>query len=343
MYCNKMKEILILVDDRGFFYSSTRERGSSMNVVKIKENLEKLGHIVSIKGFYEIDFNNSYKNKIVLYQSTEDPDLRYKNYIEDILLGLKNCGAILIPDFEKFRAHHNKVFMEVLRDVKGLNKESNIYTKKYGTLEEFLKDSEQITFPIVIKPSLGSRSRDIYKVDNLKEAIKKIKKISRTFTLTNIKRAVQSFFDKKGYKPISNFRNKFIVQNYISGLKSDYKILVYGNKYYILERKNRKNDFRASGSGLFSFPENLPEGLLDYSSKIFSKFKTPFISMDIAVKGDRFYLIEFQFISFGQLTLEKSNFYFTKTNNSWKKINSKSDLEGTFTEAVDNYVKVYFK
>ncbi len=338
-----MKEILILVDDRGFFYSSTQERGSSMNVMKVKGNLEKSGYLVSIKGFYEIDFNNEYKDKIVLYQSTEDPDLRYKSYIEDVLLGLKNCGAILIPDFEKFRAHHNKNFMEILRDIKRINKESNIYTKRYGTLEEFLKDSKQIIFPAVIKPSLGSQSKNIYKVDNLKDAIKKIKQISRTFTFTNTKRAIQNLFDGEGYKPISNFRNKFIVQNYISGLAGDYKVLIYGEKVYVLERENRKNDFRASGSGLFSFPKELPSGLLDYSLDIFNRFKTPFISMDIAVKNNQFYLIEFQFVSFGQYTLEKSNFYFEKINNYWCKIDTKSNLEKTFAMAIDRYIKLYLK
>ncbi|MEA2112577.1 MAG: hypothetical protein U9P50_01220 [Patescibacteria group bacterium] len=337
-----MKNIIILVDDRGFFYSSIRERGSSMNVEKIKKNLEKLGYLVSIKGFYEINFNDSYKNKIVLYQSTEDPDLRYKNYIEDVLLGLQNLGVILIPGLNEFRAHHNKVFMEVLRDVKGLNKKTNIYTKKYGTLDEFVSDTKGHIFPMVIKPSLGSRSKNIYRVDNLGEAIKKIKKISKTFTLVNLKRAFQSIIDGKGYKKISNFRNKFIVQNYIFGLKGDYKILVYGDKFYVLERKNRKRDFRASGSGLFSFPETLPEGLLDYSLEMFNEFKVPFISMDIAVKDSSFYLIEFQFVSFGQLTLEKSDFYFKKSD-SWQKIDSKSDLEETFVDSVDKYINLYIK
>jgi len=48
-------------------------------------------------------------------------------------------------------------------------------------------------------------------------------------------------------------RSKFIVQEFIPDLSNDWKVLVFWDKYYVLRRKNRPNDFRASGSGLFSF------------------------------------------------------------------------------------------
>ena len=51
--------------------------------------------------------------------------------------------------------------------------------------------------------------------------------------------------------------------------------------------------------------------------------------------------MEFQFISFGQYTLEKSNFYFMKKNDRWLKIDGKSDLEKTFSNAIDEYIKLY--
>jgi glutathione synthase/RimK-type ligase-like ATP-grasp enzyme len=338
---NTMRNILILVDDRGFFYSSTREVGGSMDVIKIKKKLNNLGYNVEVKKFYEINFSESYKNIIILYQSTEDPDLKYKGYIEDILLGLKNSGAILVPGFEEFRAHHNKVFMEVLRNVKGLNKKTNMNSRVYGTLEEFIEDKENHDYPLVIKSSFGSRASGVYKANSENEAIRKIKKISQTPTFINSKRAIKSLFNKYKYIPISNFRNKFIVQNYIPNLKGDYKILVYGNKYYPLERKNRKRDFRASGSGLFSFPKEVPLELLEYTLEVFNLFRVPFASFDIARNNDKFYLMEFQFISFGQYSLEKSNFYYRKNNNTWDRVHEKSDLENVFSEAVDRHLVLY--
>ncbi len=336
-----MNNIIILVDDRGFFYSSTREDGGSLDVQKLKKNLETLNYNVEVKSFYEIEFHNIYKDKIILYQSTEDPDLKYKDYIEDILLGLKNSGAILIPDFDKFRAHHNKTYMEILREIYDLNKDTNICSKKYGTIEEFKRDIEKHIFPVVIKPGAGSRSRKVYKAVNIRDAITKARKVSKTPTLTNFKRATKAFFNRKDYKPISNYRGKFIVQNYVENLRGDYKILVYADKYYILERQNRTNDFRASGSGKFSFPENPPIDLLDFSRNIFNKLRTPFASFDIALKNNQPYLIEFQFVSFGQYTLEKSLFYFKNKGGIWKKIKETSDLEKVFAESVDKYIKLY--
>ncbi len=334
-----MKKVLILVDDRGFFYSSTKEVGGSLDSQKLKVELESFGYEVEIRKFYEINFCHSHKDIVVLYQSTEDPDLKYKDYIEDILLGLKKAGATLIPDFEKFRAHHNKVFMEILRELYGLNRETNVRSQKYGTLEEFIQNKQNHTFPSVLKAGIGSRGDGIFRLNNLKDSIRKIKGVSRTFTFMNIKRALRALIDGKGYKKISNHRNKFIIQNFISDLEGDYKVVIYGDRYYIVERKNRKNDFRASGSGKLSFPDNPPKEILDFSEQIFNRFNVPFASFDVAIREDKLYLVEFQFVSFGQYALEKSSFYFKKVENLWRKIDGKSDLEKTFAWAVNRYLK----
>ena len=44
--------ILILIDDRNQFYSSSKEYGSSMNTSLIYEELGDLGYEVVIKGFF---------------------------------------------------------------------------------------------------------------------------------------------------------------------------------------------------------------------------------------------------------------------------------------------------
>ena len=51
-------------------------------------------------------------------------------------------------------------------------------------------------------------------------------------------------FKHKAYIRDSKYRKKFIVQNFIEDLSNDWKILVFGKKYYILCRETRKNDFR---------------------------------------------------------------------------------------------------
>lgn len=331
------KNILILVDDRGQFYSSTREPGGSMNINLIAERFRDLGYSVVIKGFSEIKFKEgNYQDFFVLYQSTEDPDLRYKDYIEDILLGLQLSGAKLIPRFEYFRAHYNKVFMEILREK--MNYGGNLYCSHFGTLEELRKSKYEFTYPVVIKPGAGSRSKSVSLAINKKQLYKLATRVSSSPSLVNIKRSLKSVFSSKPYKKISNNRRKFIVQEYISGLSGDYKILVFGGRYYVVRRENRPNDFRASGGGLLSFPEAVSGELLTYAQHIFEKSETPFMAMDIADSGGKYNLIEFQFVPLGNYALEKSSFYFKKILGKWQLIRESSHLEEVFVESVDKYL-----
>lgn len=331
------KNILILIDDRNQFYSSTKEPGGSMNVSFIAEKFKNLGYSVIIMGFSEVEFTKkSYEDFIVLYQSTEDPDLRYKDFIEDILLGLKMSGAYLIPCFEYFRAHHNKVFMEILR--KKMNYGEYVKSLSFGTLEELIKSKCEFSYPVVIKPGAGSKSKSVSLARNREQLLKIASKISSSPTLINTIRAINSIYRSKSYKLISDNRKKFIVQEFISGLSGDYKILVYGDRYYVVRRENRPGDFRASGSGRLSFPENVSCELLNYAQSIFEKSNTPFMGMDIADLNGRFYLIEFQFITMGNYALEKSSFYFKKISNEWQLIREISLLEDVFVKSLHKYI-----
>jgi len=334
---NNNKNILILTDDREQFYSSTREPCGSMNVDVIQKMLQDLSYLVSIKGFSEINFaKDNYDNFIVLYQSTEDPDLRYKDYIEDVLLGLKISGAKLVPRFEYFRAHHNKVFMEILREK--MNYGEHVQSRHFGTVEELAKSQQQFLYPLVVKPGAGSKSKNISLVHDKKQLLQIASKVSRSFTFTNSVRAIKSFLYFKKYKNISNHRRKFIVQEFITKLSGDYKILVYGDRYYVIKRKNRPKDFRASGSGILSFPKNVSNELLNYAQSIFEKSDSPFMGMDIADINGKLYLIEFQFVVMGNYALEKSSFYFKKVLNKWKLLYETPLLENVFVESVDRYL-----
>ena len=143
------------------------------------------------------------------------------------------------------------------------------------------------------------------------------------------------------FKPQSSARRKIVVQNFIDGLSCDYKVLVFGSKYYVLQRGVRPGDFRASGSGLFEFPQELSNGFLDFARQVYESFDVPFISMDIAQKGNEFYLIEFQFVAFGTYTLEKANWHFECSGNSWQKIASNDNLEQEFCNAIDRYIQAH--
>lgn len=338
-----MKKLLVLTDYRGQFWLTTRHKEANFNLTALKAHLEGFGFEVEFKTFPQIDFKrDDYRNWWVLYQSTEDPRLAYNDYIEDILLGLKMQGARLLPDFEFFRAHHNKVFMEILRDVRGFREMQTIHSHYFGTYEEYQKylTTPEAEFPHVVKLGEGAQSKNVKLVRSPEDAGVVKSMMFLWEPVCWIKEKIKPFLKKRypDFRTKSFHRRKIVVQNFIPGLSGDYKVLLFGERVYVLRRDVRNNDFRASGSGKFAFPENPDVRLLEFAGKVFEHFRVPFLSLDIAFERDTCHLIEFQFVTFGTYTLEKSPWYFTCRDGKWEKVTGPSDLEQVFAKSVAGYI-----
>lgn len=331
-----MAKILIVADYRSQFYSSTRSRGSSLDIEQIVREFESLGHSVEVSQFARVQ-NRDCRGIHVLYQSSEDQSLHYKQYIEDVLLGLQLRGAILVPRFEMFRAHHNKTFMEILR--RSLGVDASIASRSYGTLEEYLEDDSLIEYPVVIKGSEGSRSRKVFLARDKQEADRIARKISSTPSVFNLLMATRSFIDGRGYVPASDHRRRFIVQQFVPGLSGDFKVLVYGENNFVVFRENRNNDFRASGSGKLSFPEVVPSAVLDEAKRIHAVFNVPYVSLDIGYDGTKTYLLEFQFVQFGQYAVEKSPHRFRWLNERWELTRGTTTAESEIAASVHAFIQ----
>lgn len=337
-------KILILLDYRQQFWLKTDHKEANFDIGLLKSEFEKRGCITDIINFRQIDFkNNDYSNTFVIYQSTEDPDHFYKSYIEDCLLGLQLKGATLIPGFHYFRAHDNKVFMEILRDVNDYKYVKDLKSEYFGSYEDYMQsDVIQFNKPKVFKLSAGAQSKNVFLLKSKKDFQKIPTKKSRTFNFYYwLVDQIKPFLKKTypNYRKKSHHRRKFIIQNFVPGLNGDFKVLVYGVDYYVLSRKVKENDFKASGSGLFSYTKELPDGLLKYAKNCFESFDVPFIGLDIAVKDGKFYLIEFQFVHFGNYTLEKSPFHFKlNKNEKWDLVEKKVVLEEEFAKTINQFI-----
>ena len=175
------KMAVMLVDYRNFFYMSVRHKDASMDIEALRDYFNDEGWELNIKKYPEIDFRNeNYQDQIILYQSSEDRDLFYKSYIEDVLLGLELQGAILVPKFHYFRAHHNKVFMEFLRDLSNLEEIQNIRSKNYGTYEDFAQELSSSPSELVLKPSEGCGSSGVRLLVNESSKKKYSRRVSRS-------------------------------------------------------------------------------------------------------------------------------------------------------------------
>jgi len=336
-----MKEIYLLTDYKGFFenkYTAVPYR-SGMNRELLTKYFAESGYAAEFMAFADVDFRKmDFREQYILYTSSEDHEGHYKDYIEDVVYALCLQGAHLIPDVKYLRAHHNKVFMEMLRDMSRLESIKNITASCFGALEELQERCDHMDEKLVIKSARGATSSRVFSSASRPDLLKKAAKISRTrhtyHELWDLARSVKH----KGYRRESKHRRKFLTQNFLPDLMNDWKILIFGKKFYVLYRQVRKGDFRASGSGLFNFCDAPPEGLLDFAKEVFDALDVPYLSLDVALKDNVFHLFEFQAVYFGTLVIEKSRSYFTQIDGLWCITKDASVLEREYVSSINDYI-----
>lgn len=332
-----MNSLNLIVDYRGAFYSSTTNRYtlSTMNVKSLVEEFGLRGIKANIIGFPEVDLRRGVEGEVFVYPSSEDPGLHYKSYIEDLVYALELAGAHVVPAYRYLRAHHNKVFMECLRDILGSKLLGNLHSAKYGTLEDCVRSKH--SFPLVIKSAAGAGSSGVRLARSAQELHRQAARLSCSMNPLDLLKELVRRFRWSGYVPHSWHRKKFLCQEFIVGLQCDFKVLVYGNRVYTVRREVRPNDFRASGSGLLSWPAVLPPGLLNFAWNVFQKLDVAHVSLDIAVTKDGFAVLEMQFVQFGPAGLEKSPHHFVRDGSGWKVVVGPSKLEKAFAEGIVTY------
>jgi hypothetical protein len=240
--------------------------------------------------------------------------------------------------------------MEILRDLavadsvraNGTSGFEGIQSSYFGTLEEW--EARRMTKgagsprPTVVKPAAGSLSRGVGMSADAKELRGKIEAISRSRDLRQDLRDSGRALRRNGYVRESRNREKFITQNFVPGLDHDWKVLVFGDRYFAIRRQARAKDFRASGGGKLSYSRDLPEGLLAFAESISRALEVPHVSLDIGVTPEGFLLFEFQALYFGTLTLDHSEFHFVRTGEDWELAEGTSQFERVYADSVIQFL-----
>jgi len=334
------KEILLLVDYKGEYFPPHKGTSTGTDLEELGRRFTEHGYRLEVKRFVEVDLGTeSYDGRLVLYQSSQYPGLNYKSYIEDVLLGMKLQGARLIPEFHLFRAHHNKVFMEILRDLSASDEVRSLRSRSYGSYEDFLDDIDDIRFPAVIKPASGDSARGVALLRNKAEARLRVRHLTRMLVPREVWKNVYRRTFMKGWRMDSFHRQKFVVQEFVPGLDHDWKTIVFGPRYFVTVRPTRRGDFRASGSpGRRSYPTELPDGLLEFLERVFTSFDAPFASVDVLHDGKEFYLGEIQFVRFGTGPVISSPHHWTRVDEQWTRVDGALEWEAALAECVTGYV-----
>jgi len=334
------RDILLLKDYRNHFYSSVRSPRASMRIDALAAAFAERGVTLRAMSFGELDLRaHCYQDEVVLYQSSEDRDLLYKSFIEDLILALSLQGARLVPAFPLLRAHHNKVFMELLRDLSGWPKLQNIRSRAFGTLEEFLvAPVAQHDTPLVLKSAEGCQSQGVMLAQDRAQARRAAARLSSSpHSVDDAKDLVKRVI-RPGHTKVSRHRRKFVVQELVPALTHDFKVIPCGERVYVLKRRVAANDFRASGSGLWEWVEAPMPALLDFAVEVERFFDVPYVSLDIAERDGQFYVFEFQFLMFGTTTIEKATWYFEKCAGTWMRVEEVIVLEKVIADSVIRYV-----
>ncbi len=199
-----MDKLYLLTDYKGHFGSKHDETPyrSGMNIELLKRIFEGFGYEVNCMPFSQIHPGDGlWKDANVLYTSSEDVGLNYKQYIEDIVLALTYAGANVIPRFEFLRANNNKVFMELLRELLPGNLKGNIDALHFCTPEELTISEDKIKYPAVIKGFYGASGRNVFLVRNSRDLRRIVKrKIGASNTLYYMIKEHIRQVKHKGYK-----------------------------------------------------------------------------------------------------------------------------------------------
>lgn len=318
--------IYLLTLPNGSFGSA----GQSWKQLDLDKIIYLLDYDVTIKTILDIQSLDLQSNDIIIYTSSENEIIR--TYLKNNLFYLSG-NTHLIPSYELLMAHEDKGFQEVIKR-----------RKDFGNLKgQYFFDIEDnsLPFPKVLKTTQGAGSSGVFLV-NKKDDLKKIRS---SFFKDDIKRRAINGQRKlklksseyRIYKYTKKKFNLFVEQKFIPDLKHDFKILIFGNRYFVLKRNVKKNDFRASGSGNFEFVEP-PYEVLEFAKEVAKKLGNPYFSLDIAQSEHGCHLIEFQATNFGPYTLLNAPYRYLDKDGKWLKEQNCKDLEANYAYALNYYL-----
>jgi hypothetical protein len=339
--------LLVLVDYRGAFWSSVRTMDTrcSMDVDRLSVALTALGHDVEVRQFADLDLSrDDLAGLPFLYTSAEDDDAHYKRYIEAVVFSLRRKGAHPIPDPELLMAHHNKVMMEMLRSVLLVGTAGQPPSRAFGNLEELTARSGSWTqWPAVVKPASGAGSRGISLVRNEADYLHAARRLTRSLHVKETWWELYNRLCRPDYERRSLHRRGMVIQQFVPGLTGDFKVLRYGHRFYLLSRRNRPNDFRASGGGRLDYRPDATADItpvLDAAASWSDALGAPFCSMDVAYDSSASpqpQLIEFQCVNFGPATAENSSCSYLRSTGGWQRVDGPCDLEQVFAAAASEH------
>lgn len=231
-------------------------------------------------------------------------------FISKIHILEKLLGKLVIPNFSTIWHFESKIDQSFLFEIHGIPTPRTVVCFDY---HEALKRLREEQFPLVFKESFGAASRNVRLVKDLKSAKSAIADIFHQQLWDECKEATGSTARtalaaaRGGWllahamgkiKEEESYRSVYW-QEFVPGNDADLRITVIGSdRAFGFWRRNRPNDFRASGSGRIDYETPVPEDAVRYCMKLNQGLDFDSMAYDLLFTPNGFIINE---ISYGYL------------------------------------------
>lgn len=259
---------------------------------------------------------NAYDNNIVqqvdnctafMWHHTQC-DYRDKLFAKQLIYSLEAMGLKVFPDFHTTWHFDDKVGQKYLLEAIGapLVPSYVFYDKK-----EAIEWVNQTTFPKVFKLRGGAGSANVQLVPTKKDAIRLVnrafgKGFPQFNRRGNLKERIRKYKEGKDTlwgvckgmgrlfiptelaKMVSQEKGYVYFQDFIPNNTFDIRIIIVADKAFAIKRLTRKNDFRASGSGIIIYnKEEIKEQCVQIAFEVNEKIKSQSIAFDFVFDDNK--------------------------------------------------------
>lgn len=287
--------MIIAVQPDDYSLSTHRDKRDSSSE-KWARYIESQGHKVKWVNVYQADILEQIKGcDGFMWRWAQIGDMRQ---IAHRLLPVleRELGMLVFPDQNTCWHYDDKVSQSYLFDALKIP-----YPKTWVWFDKMdaINWAKTAKYPLVLKLSLGASSRNVKLIKNFQEAKYYIEKLffcgieditsdSQNKFYKWFKKVVAVTLNQKKISLEDVQHHYVLFQEFVPNNSFDTRVTVIGNRAFAYRRFNRKNDFRASGSGNFDTdPTKVDQRFVRLAFKISRLLRTQSLAVDCLWKDSR--------------------------------------------------------
>ena len=229
------------------------------------------------------------------------------HYKEKVYFMEKHLNKVVVPNYATVWHFESKVAQSYIFEKYEIPTPHTSVSPDYRDATEALR---QMKPPFIFKFSHGASGKYVVMVKDQSKALRKLSEICCHQLWREARQRGGSRFkfllshlNKPWFWPtiLSRLRseewfNVAYIQEFIPGNDKDLRITAIGNRYaFGFWRKNRPNDFRASGSGVIDYQLPIPEAPLRYCLGINQRLGLDTMAYDVIFRNGAFVILEMSY------------------------------------------------